>query len=77
MSEYIDKEKQKLEKYFKELTPERQKELKFAFDSNVEPEMRFMEFGGSHVFDTRGGQVELDGVFSRADLMRIILSMRD
>jgi len=76
MKDYINQEKAKLEKYFRELTPSRQKELEFAFESKVEPEMRMMEFGGDHVFDINNAQVELDGVFSRADLMRIILSMK-
>ena len=76
MSDYINQEKAKLEKYFKELTPERQKDLKAAFDENKEPEMRMMQFGGYHLFDPNNKQVELDGTFSRADLMRIILSMK-
>lgn len=76
------KERENLAKYMAELTPARRLAVEQAFkdmmnsdDGNIQPPMRIMQFGGGYSFDSNRTQIELDGTFSKADLMRIALTM--
>ncbi len=75
-------EREILAKYMAELTPYRRIEIEQAFknminndDGTIQPPMRMMQFGGGYSFDSNRTQIELDGTFSKADLMRIALTM--
>lgn len=83
ISEQVKKEMAKFQKHLNEMSPERRKAIEQAFMSSEstttppEPPMRQMHFGGSYCFDQNRKQVELNGDFSKEDLFRIALTMRD
>lgn len=72
-----------LAKVLGEMSPERRQALEKAFsdmrlsDDPIQPPMRKMGFGGTYFFDENRTQVELDGTFSKHDLMRIALVLND
>lgn len=75
-------EREILAKYMSEMTLERRiaveqafKEMANSNDGNIQPPMRMMQFGGGYSFDSNRTQIELEGTFSKADLMRIALTM--
>ena len=73
----------KFQKYLSEMTPQRQHAIEQAFfyaensEEPPEPPMRQMSFGGGYCFDQNRKQVELWGEFSKEDLFRIALTLRD
>lgn len=76
------KEREILAKYMAEMTPARRQAVEQSFkemlnsdNANIQPPMRIMQFGGGYSFDSNRTQIELDGTFSKADLMRIALTM--
>lgn len=82
MNERENKERENLAKYMAELTPARRQAVEQAFnqmlsndDANIQPPMRIMQFGGGYYFDSNRKQVDLEGTFTKADLMRIALTM--
>lgn len=77
--------KKYIEKFINEITPERRKHLDDVFRKMREsledgqefdqPMMRQTSFGGSIIFDENRKQVELEGEFSKEDLIRIALTL--
>jgi hypothetical protein len=66
-------------KAISELSPERKRDLNSIFsdmresEEHLQPMMRQTHFGGECNFDVNRKQVELNGVFSKADLLRIAM----
>jgi len=84
MSAYKEMErrnKNMVAKALAEMTPARRAMLDAAFSQMnndlgaVQPEMRMMSFGGDYNFDVNRTQVELNGEFSKDDLLRIAMVM--
>ena len=75
------KNKDKIKQALSEMTPARRAQLEEAFcqmrttSEPIQPEMRAMNFGGDYCFDPRRTQVELNGDFSKDDLLRIAFAM--
>ena len=66
-------------KVMNEMTPERRLMLNNVFskmtktDEPLQPLMRQMNFGGDYDFDINRNQVDLNGTFSKNDLLRIAM----
>lgn len=81
--DYFDHNRHAMSKALKEMTPERRKAVEEVFskarnsgdDFEIQPPMRMMNFGGDYTFDENRKQVDLEGTFSKEDLLRIAMVM--